>query len=159
MDIKVSDDLVRGYIAKVLYDPNECEVRVRLKTGTEGVVHNIVTKAQLEKETFKFYNLFFHSKHLLTIWDKHAKQSYISPIRLNSAGDAERTAFVFSDEDLAKAFLQELGRPELALRRISRRKTVLENFSKESVDAFRLNEQRKVSNVKMKRLEEHFSRF
>lgn len=159
VDINVSGNVVRGYIAKVLYDPNDRDVRVRLKTGTEGTIHRIVTKAQLEKETFTFYNVFFHAKHLLSIWNKETNRYFISPIKRPGGQPPEQTAFLFSDETLAKEFLQELQKPELALRRISRRKTVLENFDKETIVSFRLDEQRKVTKAKMKQLEAHFTRF
>lgn len=56
-------DEKRGFIQKILSKKDdERGIRVQLKTGEFGHVIEIPTKHDIERETFKYFNLLFHDK-------------------------------------------------------------------------------------------------
>lgn len=158
VDILVEDRLLRGYVKRMLprqSDPRDIEVE--LMSGEMGLVYHLVTKSEYKVEKFRFYNLFLNSKHLLTIWDKEKNEFFVEPLPVPARKSIEKTAYLFSEDDVAKKFLSELGREDLAVRRISRRRTIKDNFKKADIDVFRLNEERKVSVKKLDELEQYYN--
>lgn len=56
-----NEEIKRGFVEKILSKKDdERGIRVRLKSGEYGRVIEIPTKHDVERETFKFYNLLFH---------------------------------------------------------------------------------------------------
>lgn len=56
-------DLINGFIEKILSKKDDEQgIRVRLKSGEIGHVIKIPSKHDLERETFKYYNVLFHEK-------------------------------------------------------------------------------------------------
>lgn len=160
VDVEVGEDAVRGFIKRILpYKKGESEVKVELRSGTVGDVLSLVTKSEYEKDKFKFYNLFFHSKYRVTIWNKQTKELFVHVLKNPVTQHTERTAYIFSDNETAQAFLKELNKSDLAIRRISRQKPILDSFKGVTVDSFRLDEQRKVTKAKLKELEHYFNQF
>lgn len=158
VDILIGEELVRGYVKRMLprqSDPRDIEVE--LMSGEIGLVYHLVTKSEYKVEKFKFYNLFLHSRNIVTIWDKERNEFFVEPLRNPAKKRIEKTAYLFSDDAIAKKFLKELERDELAIRRISRRRTIKENFKKSDIDIFRLNEERKVSAKKLDELERYYN--
>lgn len=134
-------------------------IEVELTSGTVGLIHKIITKNEIEQATFKFYNLFFHSKHLLTIWNKYTKEPLILSSKNKRTKEIERSTLIFSEEVIAKKVLKELNREELAIRRISRQKPITENFTGDGITHYRLDESRRVNKKRLNQLEEQFTRF
>lgn len=141
--------IVRGYIKQVIppEQPNQ-PIEVELKSGVIGTIERIVTRSELNRESFRFYNLFFHSRHLLTIHHKFTKEIYIT----------DGAAYIFSDEGISKKVLEELNDDNLAIRRISRQKPIIESFDNSNITKFRLDESMIVSKQRIKKLEEYFKK-
>ena len=147
VEIETNNQIIRGYIKQVIppKQPNQ-PIEVELKSGVIGIIDRIVTTEDVKQESFKFFNLFFHSKHLLTIHHKFTKDIY----------SVNQTGYIFSEESIAIEVLRELNNDNLAIRRISRQKPLLENFKNTNINKFRLNEERIVTTQKLKSLEIYF---
>ena len=69
----------RGFIEKILSKKDdERGIRVRLKSGDIGHVIEIPTKHDIERETFKYYNLLFHDK-IFALRHRKTKEWIILP--------------------------------------------------------------------------------
>lgn len=160
VDILVNNKKVRGYIKQII-PPRQTnqEIEVELRSGAVGIINNLVTRNELKQESFKFYNLFFHERHLLTIWNKYTKDTYKIQSKNPKTKQCESTVFIFSNEELANKILRKLKDDDLAIRRISKQKLITENFINENVTHFRLDEQRRIGVKKLNALEEYYSKF
>lgn len=161
VDIQVNNNTIRGIIKNVLppkHSNNEI-IDVELMTGTIGSLIRIVPKSELKEESFRFYNLFFHSRFIFTIWDKYTKETFTIQSISQRTKEVERIAFLFSDESLAHEILSELNQENLAVRRISRQKPIVENFTDENISSFRLNEEQKVMSNRLSALENYYNQF
>lgn len=156
VDIYKGDELIRGLVKEIYPRKRKDEVKVSIHTGDVGYVYKVVTKHEIKQERFKFYNLFFYSKHLLTIANKNNQKVLIDSLFYQSTGKTEETAYLFSNEEDAKAFLSERGDSIYAYKRISKKKYIIDNFKKENIDYFYLNNQRKISANRLNEYEKKF---
>lgn len=89
-------DEKRGFIQKILSKKDdERGIRVQLKTGELGHVIEIPTKHDIERETFKYFNLLFHDK-IYALRHRKTKEWIVLPhqkgrlLLLNSQPNDER---------------------------------------------------------------------
>lgn len=160
VEVNLNNEIVRGIIKEVIPPHlSNNDLEVELTTGSKGPLVRIVTKNEIEQETFKFYNLFFHSRHLLTIWNKYTKKTLLLRTSNKRTAQVEYAAMLFSSEEIAKKFLEELDDKDHAIRRISRQIPITENFKNEMVTHYRLDESRRLNEQRLNQLEEQFARF
>lgn len=157
VDIEYLDSLKRGYIKKIYpKGKTPSDVKVELVSGEVGIVYHLVTKEEFKREKFKYYNLFIHARGIVTIADKYTKEILVDKVVHPNRRVVERTAYLFSEEKTALDFLLKRGEDNLAIKRISRKKPLVENFNNLEVDAFHINNQRKISLTKLNEYESKF---
>lgn len=156
---KGKDIVSRGYITKIISQQNSKKgVKVRIHTGQEGRVVHVVTKEELRLENFKFYNQFFFLPYLYTVWDETAKNFLVFDYIPKNKTVPERTALLFESEEMAREFLKGTvyDSPSYKIRRIHRKKPIVEMFKKVSPDYFRINGERKLSAERLNEWEYKF---
>lgn len=153
------DTVSRGYVTKIISQQNSKKgVKVRIHTEQEGRVVHIVTKDELRLENFKFYNQFFFLPYLYTVWDETTKNFLVFDYTPKNKTIPERTALLFESEDMAREFLKGTlyDSPPYQIRRIHRKKPIVELFHKVSPDYFRINGERKLSAERLNEWEYKF---
>lgn len=94
VDISCNNNIVRGWIEKVLSSGNSSDgIKVRLTNGQEGRVYGIPNPSDLERKNFKFYNLLMNSQELYLIF-------YRKENRLFTLND--KFLYIFSSKELAE---------------------------------------------------------
>lgn len=147
VDILTEDNrTVRGFINHIYPGKKkQVDIDVALYSGEMGVVSHIVTQEEKARDTFRFYNLFFYSRYMVTIMHKQNQDVFLDRIQYSGRDDYERVAYLFSDEKKALTFLLKRGNDDLAIKRVSRKKPLVENFKKQPIDYFYLDDERKVT--------------
>lgn len=159
---KTTQEVTRGCVKRIISNSDRKKgIKVELTNGAVGTVVGIPSKADIQKETFKFYNLFFHQDKIFAIWDKKANK-YLVLDRVNKmTGMKERTLLLFSSEDIAKEIIKgtSLDNRNYLLRPIKRRKPIITVFKEYGITVYSIDTKRKLTAEKMKDLEEHFTSF
>jgi len=151
--------LTRGYITKILSQSNHAKgVKVSLHNGKTGRVQHILTKDEIRLENFKFYNQFFYLPHLYTIYNQQERQFLVYPHYNSSADKEERTILLFDSEEKALSFIKgtKYAEQPYQIRRIHRKKPIVDLFAECQADFFRINGVRKLSADRMKEWEYYF---
>lgn len=150
VEILSGNECYRGYIQEIITKTNSAKkVKVVLHDGKTGYIDHIVTKEEFDSEQFKFYNLFFYEKEILSIWNKKERKYLVDMVYNVKKQTAEPTAFLFTDKRVAKEVLKSLDSDLLMLKKLNRRRLIGENFKTCDVEFFRINEMRKVSLKKL----------
>lgn len=158
---KDTQEVTRGCVKKIISNSDRKKgIKVELTNGSMGTVIGIPSKADIQKETFKFYNLFFYQE-IYALWDKKTNKFLVLD-RINKiSGRKERTLLLFSSEDIAKDTIKgtSLDNKNYLLRPIKRSKPIITVFKDYDIDVYSIDTKRKLTALKMKELEEHFKSF
>lgn len=161
---KQSQEVTRGYVKRLISNSDQKNkgIKVELTNGAVGRVVGIPSKNDIQKENFKFYNVFFYQDIIYGIWDKKNKQFFVIKRQNKLTGRIEKTMLLFSDLDIANAKIK--GTPfedrNFQIKSIKRKSKLITNvFKNYDIDVFSINTERKVSIKKMKDLEEKFKSF
>jgi len=154
---RASQLISRGFIQEIITKDNRAKkISVRLTVGKKGIVQRILTKDEIKKENFKFYNLFFFEKYIYSIWNKKTNK-YLVINYLNAGLEKnEKTAFLFTEEKSAKEFLSIINNPDYMVKSINRKKPIVENFKTLEIEYFRINTERKLSYERLIEWEAYF---
>lgn len=154
---KSTQKLTRGYILKIITkDGRAKKITVILTSGKKGIVKRIITKEELKRENFKFYNIFFFDKKIYSIWNKK-ENKYLVVDHLNkTSGNIEKLAFLFNDNTIAQKVLSQLNDKDYMLRCINRKKDIVENFKTLDIQFFSINQDRKLSYERLIEWESYF---
>jgi len=159
---KQTQEVTRGCVKRVVSNTDRKKgIKVELTNGILGTIIGIPTKASVEKERFKFYNIFFYQDKIYAIWDKK-ENKWLVLNRINKLNQAlERTVLLFSSEEKAKETIANtsLDNKSYMIRPIKRKKPIVQIFKDYEVDMFSIDTKRKLSLQKLKELEEYFKSF
>lgn len=152
--------LTRGYVARILTKSptHHRGIKVELANGKGiGRVQNIPSKEDIRLENFKFYNKFFFSDKIYSIWDSE-RETYLVIDYINGKGVTEKTSFLFETHEQARSFLNgtKYDSKLYPVREINRRKPIADNFSKIGTEFLRINKERKLSMDKLREWENYF---
>lgn len=151
------EEIKRGYVREILSKKDNPDgIRVVLTSGHIGNVQDVITQAQLKKENFKFYNLFFYDNNISSIWDKVERKYVVLDHKNPIKNKNEKIAFLFNDVEKGKDTLKVLNNSNYILKRISRKKMIVENFKNLDIEYFSINKERKLSYEKMIEWETYF---
>lgn len=159
---KATQEVTRGCVKRIISNTDRKKgIKVELTNGKIGAVVGIPSKSDIQKETFKFYNVFFYQDKIYAIWDKKSNKFLVLD-RINKvSGKKERTLLLFSSEDIAKSVIKgtSLEDKNYLLRPIKRNKPIVVVFKEYNIDVYSIDTKRKLTALKMKELEEHFKSF
>lgn len=160
--VEIVDDNKRkhkGYVKKIISKGNDKNgIRVAITSTltnsiTEGTIISTPSKSEVQKETFKYYNIFFNSKEFFSIIDENGNY-YI--LKLGSKSNTKLAVTIFTNSKEAKKFIESLKDNSLKLKRISSKKLLITNFSKIQYDCFILEGKKVVNKIKFEELEKYF---
>lgn len=150
----------KGYVKEVLSKGNSSKgIRVTISSIitnslVEGIVVDVPSKNDIQKETFKFYNLFFSGNEYYTIVNE--KSEYFVYDTSNKLG-RKRIILIFNDVSMAKSFLSKNEKfKDYNLKRISKKNTLQHNFEDIVFDYYLLNDCKLVNKNKFNELEKYF---
>ena len=156
-EYKKTEHKERGYIKKIISKKDrEGGIFVELTNGSKGAILDIISKDQLKKENFKYYNMFLHDKRIVGIWDKNNKE-FISCVRKLDKGDLYFT-YLFNDLEKAQKTLKLFDNKIYQLKTISRKTTIKDNFSNIYIKAYYINNEKLISVKSLEKYEELFKR-
>lgn len=141
-------EIDRGYIEKVdSIENNKKGILVTLTKGIKGRVVGVPSENEIKKENFRFYNLFFHSKEIYSIYDKKARKYLTLPIFNKTINENENTVLMFTDkEEVDKAYLFfNLDNSQYITNKIDTRKEFLKSFKMLEYSVIRINIKRKLT--------------
>lgn len=99
------NEVKRGYIKQILTrENNNKPLKVELTDGNTGRILGVPSKIDLEKENFKFYNLFLNESHICALYDRKEDQCYMS--KTETPSGVKSTIYLFSDSREAKELLK-----------------------------------------------------
>lgn len=154
---RATQKLTRGYIKEIVTKGNKSKsVTVILTSGKKGIIKHIVTKNELKRENFKFYNLFFSDSRIYSIWDRKSNKYLVIEHTNKTSCKMEKIAFLFNDEKIAQQVLNSLKNRNYTLRTINRKKPIAENFKTLGVQYFSINKDRKLSCERLVEWENYF---
>lgn len=159
---KATQEVTRGCVKRVISNSDRKKgIKVELTNGAIGTVIGIPSKADIQKETFKFYNIFFYQDKIYALWDKKANKFLVLDRINKMTGARERTLLLFSSEDIAKEKIKgtSLDNRNYILRPIKRNKPITVFFKDYEISVYSIDTKRKLTALKMKELEEHFKSF
>lgn len=143
VDIIVGDKTVRGYIVKILSQEDGKPIKVQINDGNTGRVYQIPSKNDIEKEEFKFFNLFFNTCDIHTI----IKGDSLLLADCNGL----KCAYLFSSKE--KAVLSVKGTPmsekPYHIGRLTRKKNITEILKKYDVDIFVIDMKYQLTNEQL----------
>lgn len=149
----------KGYVREIISKGNDKNgIRVIIastltNTLTEGTIISIPSKSEVQKEMFKYYNIFFNSKEFFSIIDENGNY-YI--LKLGNKSNAKLAVTIFTNSKEAKQFIESLENNSLKLKRISSKNLLINNFSKIQYNCFILEGKKIVSKIKFEELEKYF---
>lgn len=149
-----------GYVKKIISKGNSSKgIRVIISSTltnslVEGIVIEVPSKNDVQKETFKFYNLFFSNNEYYSIIDSN--NEYLLYNSSNKLGN-KTMVLLFTDASIAKDFLSKNKKFEnYKIKRISKKNTLQYNFEKLSFDYYLLDNCKLVNKYKFNELEKYF---
>ena len=160
--VKKTQEVTRGCVKRVVSNTDRKKgIKVELTNGVIGTLVGIPTKSSVEKERFKFYNIFFYQDKIYAIWEKKANKWLVLTRTNKLSGALEQTVLLFSSEEKAKEIIANtsLDNKSYMIRPIKRKKPIVQIFKDYEVDVFSIDATRKLSNKKLKELEEYFKSF
>lgn len=156
---KLSGRITRGYISTVISKADSKKgIKVELTSGIKGIAQHIPTKDSVKLENFKFYNRFFFTSKLYSIWNNAERKYFVMNYQNRTTEHIEQTVFLFDSKEEAQVFLNELNLDKklFTVKEINRKKPIVENFKTLNVDYFRINKERKLSYGRMVEWEFYF---
>ncbi len=152
--------LTRGFVGEIIsHSITKRGVLVRLTTGEEGNVKKVVTQEELKAENFKFWNIFFFTPVLYSIWDSENRKFVVIDHINNNTGVLERTALLFDSKEIANTFIKGTiyTAKNYRIHELNHIKRIPENFKTLKVDYFRVNITKKIAFGRLIELEEFFN--
>lgn len=105
VDIRVQEEIKRGIIKKILSKQStEKPLKVELTNGLIGRLVGVPSKIDLEKENFKFYNLFLNNSIICALYDRRTNQCYMSNIETSNG--KKTVIYLFGNANEAKQMLK-----------------------------------------------------
>lgn len=154
---RATQEMTRGYIREIVTKGNTAKkITVILTSGKKGTVKKIVTKEDVKRENFKFYNIFFFDKKIYSIWDRKNNKYLVMDHLNKTSGTKERLSFLFNDYKIGQDVLNKLNNDNYMLRAINRKKPIVENFKTLNVEYFSINRDRKLSFGRLVEWENYF---
>lgn len=151
VDILEKENLVRGYISKILSNENqEKGIKVLLHNGHSGRIYGVPAKAEIEKEEFKFYNLFFNTCDIFTILNE--KNVFL----LDCNG--KKCAYLYSSKEIATKSIKNtpLEKKPYNIGKLSRNKNIIDLLKKYQIDIFVIDMEKQLTNEQLNDLEMKF---
>ena len=159
---RLSQNHTRGYVMEIISNSNTKKgILVKLTTGEVGNVKKILTQEDIKSENFKFWNLFFYSKQIYTIWDKKNKNILVINHKNKYTSKIEKTSMIFDSENIAKDFIKDTiyDNSNYMISRLNMNKRIHENLKKINIDVVRININKRVFFDRFIELENHFHKF
>lgn len=143
VEIIVEDKIVRGYISQILSKEDGKPIKVRLYDGNIGRVYCIPSKDEIEKEEFKFFNLFFNSCDIHII----IKDDSLLLADCNGL----KCAYIFSSKEKAIEAVKGTPMAEKPYRigKLTRKKYIIELLKKYNVDIFVIDMKYQLTNEQL----------
>lgn len=106
VDIKFrNEEIKRGYIKRILTkEQSNKPLKVELSDGSIGRIIGVPSKIDLEKETFKFYNLFLNDSIICALYNRKENQCYMTKSEVNNK--TVTTIYLFDNARKAKEMLK-----------------------------------------------------
>lgn len=143
VEIECNGEAKRGYISKILSKEDGKPIKVELQEGFVGRVFQIPSKDDIEKENFKFFNLFFNSCDIYTIMKDNS-------LLLGKCGNL-KCAYLFSSKEEAKKATKgtPMAEKPYAIGRLTRKKNITELLKKYAVDIFVIDMKHQLRNEEL----------
>lgn len=151
VDILENEKIVRGYINKILSNENQDKgIKVLLQNGHTGRIYGVPAKFEIEKEEFKFYNLFFNTCDIFTILNE--KNVFL----LDCNG--KKCAYLYSSKDKAINSIKNtpLEKKPYSIGKLNRNKNIIELLKKYQIDIFVIDMEKQLTNTQLNDLEMKF---
>lgn len=145
-------DYMKGFIRRITGGSEKKGVRVELTNGKCGYVERIVPRHEAERETFVFYNRFFHSDYVFFLKDGSGIWTLD---RKNRNGAVEATGFLFSSEREAELFIKKMN-IEVSVGRYPMKRTISRLIQNHRADIYYMDGLRKVRRSTLLEREEEF---
>lgn len=144
VDILENEKIIRGYIKKIISNENqEKGIKVSLTNGHSGRIYGVPSKAEIEKENFKFYNLFFNSCDIYTI----LKENNVFLLDYNG----KKCAYLYSSKDIALKSIKNtpLENKPYHIGKLSRNKKIIELLKKYEIDIYVIDMEKQLTNTQL----------
>lgn len=151
VDILENEKIVRGYINKIISNENQSKgIKVSLSNGHIGRIYGVPSKAEIEKENFKFYNLFFNTCDIYTI----LKETNVFLLDWNG----KKCAYLYSSKDSALKSIKNtpLEQKPYNVGKLNRKKNIIELLKKYDIDIFIIDMEKQLTNSELNDLEIKF---
>lgn len=151
VDVQENDKIYRGYIKKILSNDNQDKgIKVLLENGHSGRIYGVPSKAEIEKQDFKFFNLFFNSETIYVL----LKDNEVFTISSNN----KNCAYLFSSKEKALKAVQgtPLENKPYHTNKLTRKKNITELLAKYNIDIFVIDMKRQLTNQELNDLEIKF---
>lgn len=144
VDILENEQIIRGYINKIISNDNQTKgIKVSLTNGHIGRVYGIPSKFEIEKENFKFYNLFFNTCDIYTI----LKDKNVFLLDCNG----KKCAYLYSSKDIALKSVKNtpLEKNPYKIGKLNRNKNIIELLKKYEIDIFVIDMEKQLTNTQL----------
>ena len=151
VDIEVKEDIYRGYITKIISSNTKGKpIKVQIHTGEVGRIYGVPSKDEIEKETFKFYNLFFNYNQIYTVLN--GNEVFVLPIQ------DKRIIYLYSSEEEARQAVKNtpLEQKPYRISRLKRTKHLVELLHKYNANLYIIDMDKQLSSNDLKELETRF---
>ena len=151
VEIIENEQVIRGYINKILSNENQTKgIKVSLHNGHTGRIYGVPAKVEIEKEEFKFYNLFFNSCDIYTILNE--KNVFLLDC------DGKKCAYLYSSKECALKSIKNtpLEKKPYNVGKLSRNKNIIELLRKYQIDIFVIDMEKQLTNNQLNDLETKF---
>lgn len=148
-----------GYIEEILSKKNSKDgIRVVISSSltnslTEGIVVDVPSKNDVQKEVFKYYNLFFSNKEFYSLIDKEGK---LYTFKVSKQKISEVVVTLFSDPQKGKDFLLKMNLEGFSMKRISKKNMLQNNFNSIDYNYYLIDGTKLVQKNKFDELEKYF---
>lgn len=148
-----------GYIKEIISKKNSNDgIKVIISSSltnslTEGVVIGIPSKNTVQKEVFKYYNLFFSSKEFYSLIDKDGN---LYTFKVSKQNVSEIAVTIFSDSQKGKDFLSKMNLEGFSMKRISKKNMLQNNFNSVNYNYYLVDGVKLVQKYKFNELEKYF---
>lgn len=159
---KHTQEVTRGYVKRVISNSDRKKgIKVELTSAAIGTVVGVPLKAEIEKEMFKFYNIFFYQEHIFALWSKKENQYFVISRKNTLTNQMEKTLLLFSDKNLAESTIKgtSLDNKNFSIRAINRRKPIFMIFNDYKIDFYSIDMKHKLSKERFRELEKRFKSF
>lgn len=130
----------RGFIEKINGRSTDKGVKVTLEGNVVGRVAKVITKEELKRENFIFYNKLLYDKNLFSFFD-NVNKKYLT-VSMNGS----KMAFLYQDHRAATNFLNVIKKDNnWSVRKIPKIKRVTEVFKIAGAEFLHINGNRNVS--------------